>query len=238
MIYHDGGNESEALHSFSADFEEGIIHVLIGPSGCGKTTLLYLLAGLIQPTSGCINFTEDRSQQHIGLMLQNYGLFSWKTVWKNITLGMEIARLPRSIVEQRGENMLRQMGLEEVRNAYPSQLSGGQQQRAALARIWAMEPNLLLMDEPFSALDALKREELQDWFLKIWQEKRMTCILVTHSIEEAVLLGHKILIMTPTPGKLRTCLEFPAHHDGRSRENRSFYEDCSNVRMLLKQGGA
>lgn len=240
MVYEGDKGHGEALHGFSLDLEQGKIHILIGPSGCGKTTLLYILAGLLKPTYGTVAFGLDEDGMSngvpVGMVLQEYGLFPWKTVWKNITLALEIRRLPKNEIRSRAEEILDIMGLSPFRNAYPGQLSGGQRQRVALARIWVLQPRLLLMDEPFSALDALTREELQEWFLRLWERQRMTTLMVTHNIEEAVALGHRIIVMTSAPGRVLEVMDNPIGGTRDPREHSDFYTVCSSIRTLLKKG--
>jgi len=239
MAYGGEGKHGKALEGVNADIEKGKIHALIGPSGCGKTTLLYILGGLLTPTRGTIDFGEGlrREDVQIGMVLQEYGLFPWKTVWNNITLGMQIRKRPKEEIRRKGEEILASVGIPHLKNAYPQQLSGGQRQRVALARVWILEPELLLMDEPFSALDALSREEIQAWFLKMWERKKMTTLLVTHNIEEAVALGHTIMIMSPGPGRITETLENPLRDVENPREHPEFYPLCSQIRELLKKGG-
>lgn len=205
---------------------------IIGPSGCGKTSLLFLLAGLRKPDSGKIVITGT---PETGTILQNYGLFPWKTVAQNISLGLVLKKVKKEIIEKRTAELLREMGLSGFGDHYPIQLSGGMQQRVALARALAVEPQILLMDEPLSSLDALTRERLQNLILGIQQSKKITIVLVTHSIEEAVFLGHKIIVLSKSPGQI---LQVVNNLEAGSREHRQqdiFFQRCKELRHVLKE---
>lgn len=217
--------------------EPGQTCAIIGPSGCGKSTLLYMLAGLFHcgevEVSGRVNCPE---RNRVALILQDYGLLPWKTVWDNTSLGLTIrgaaAQEIRAVVTQ----ILTELGLWELRSRFPAQLSGGQRQRVAIARALAINPELLLMDEPFSSLDALTRESLQETLLAIWQKTKMSLILVTHNIEEAVLLGQRVLIMSPGPARILYVLENKAVGEPGYRKQRAYFTRCLEVRELLEQG--
>jgi len=189
---------------------------VIGPSGCGKSTLLYLLAGLRRPTAGEIRVGGQRltrPRPQTGLILQDYGLLPWATVAENAALGLRVRRfygpdgrhapsgqhLRRTEIAERAGFWLERLGIAALRNQYPAQISGGQRQRTAIARTLALRPDLLLMDEPFSSLDAPTREDLQNLTMEIQAEQNLTLVLVTHAIEEAAFLGRKILLLGPSP---------------------------------------
>lgn len=209
---------------------------VVGPSGCGKTTLLYLLAGLLAPSSGSvtINDREVGRPGKTGFILQDFGLLPWRTVWENVCLGMKIARLDRSTQARRAEHLLDELGLLAHRDRFPQSLSGGEKQRIAIGRALATEPDLLLMDEPFSSLDALTRENLQNFLLRIWKRRGLTMILVTHSIEEAVFLGQVILVLGRRPGSVRRMIDNERAGNAGYREEGSFYETCKEVRGCLE----
>ena len=173
----------QVLNDISFRVQANSSCAIIGPSGCGKTSLLFLLAGLRTPDSGTITISGN---PETGTILQNYGLFPWKTVSQNISLGLLLKKVQKELVEQRTGELIAEMGLSGFADHYPVQLSGGMQQRVALARALAVEPEILLMDEPLSSLDALTRERLQNLILGIQQSRKITIVLVTHSIEEAV----------------------------------------------------
>jgi NitT/TauT family transport system ATP-binding protein len=183
---------------------------IVGPSGCGKTTLLRCLAGLIQPTVGRVLLDERPITQpspQVVMVFQHFGLFPWKTVWENVTYGLKLRGVPRQQWEARVRPYLDLVGLTGFERMYPYQLSGGMQQRAGLARALAVEPEVLLMDEPFGALDAQTRELLQEELLRILEQHRKTLVFITHSIDEAILLGDRIAIMTARPGRIREVID-------------------------------
>lgn len=205
---------------------------IIGPSGCGKTSLLFLLAGLRKPDSGEITITGNPES---GTILQNYGLFPWKTVAQNISLGLVLKKVESELVKKRTAELLREMGLSGFGDHYPVQLSGGMQQRVALARALAVEPEILFMDEPLSSLDALSRERLQNLILGIQQSKKITIVLVTHSIEEAVFLGHKIIVLSKSPGQILQIVNNPEAGSREHRQQDIFYQRCKELRHVLKE---
>lgn len=205
---------------------------IIGPSGCGKTSLLFLLAGLLQPSSGSIELT---GQPRCGTILQSFGLFPWKTVADNIGLGLEIQGMERAAIASRVEKMLDEMGLAGFGRHYPGQLSGGMQQRVALARALVIEPEILFMDEPLSALDALTRERLQRLILTIRQTHRLTTVLVTHSTEEAVFLGGRIIVLSRRPGRVLHILDNPGAGDIDYRQTGAYFEQCTRLRQMLRE---
>lgn len=183
---------------------------VVGPSGCGKTTLLRCLAGLIQPTAGRVLLDGRAIVQpspQVVMVFQHFGLFPWKTVWENVTYGLKLRGLPKNQWEARVRPYLDLVGLDGFERMYPYQLSGGMQQRAGLARALAVEPDVLLMDEPFGALDAQTRELLQEELLRILAAHRKTMVFITHAIDEAILLGDRVAIMSARPGRIRQLLE-------------------------------
>ncbi len=206
----------------------------MGPSGCGKTTLLSLIAGLLPVTSGELLVAGEAVQPRrpgTSLVLQEYGLLPWKTVRRNAGLGLEI----RGQSLEAADRALAEVGLKELANRWPHQLSGGQRQRVAIARSLALEPDLLLMDEPFSALDALTREEMQDLLLSIWQRRQTSLVLVTHSIAEAVYLGQQIIVLSPRPGRIVGHFRNESVGDRRGRR---FHELINEIRDTLEKGVA
>lgn len=232
LQYGEGESAQPVLQDINFTIEKGSSCAIIGPSGCGKTSLLFLLAGLRQPTGGRVIIDgEYRS----GTILQNYGLFPWKTVKKNIALGLTLKKADKRLVEQRVTRLLNEMDLAAFGDHFPSQLSGGMQQRVALARALAVEPDILYMDEPLSSLDALTRERLQNLILTIWQKNNLTPVLVTHSIEEAVFLGRKILIMSKCPGTILQIVENEQAGDPEYRQQDCFFRLCNRVRNLLRE---
>lgn len=211
--YHrNDGQETTALDSVSLNIEEGEFICLLGPSGCGKSTLLNLVAGFDRPTQGSIRVKGQEvtkpSVERIAIF-QNYGLLPWRSVLRNVTLGLEASGMSLKECKRLAEEYIELVGLTDYRKHHPGQLSGGMQQRVALARALAVDPEILLMDEPLGALDAMTRMSMQDEIERIWQKKKKTIIFVTHDIEEAVFLADRIVIMTPSPGKVKMVIEVP-----------------------------
>jgi NitT/TauT family transport system ATP-binding protein len=206
----EDGVGTEALHNVSFDVEDGEFICLLGPSGCGKTTLLRIIAGLETHTSGEITLNgvpiigPDPKR---GMVFQQYSLFPWRTIIDNITFGLEMQGMKKPEARKKVEKYIELVGLEQFQYSYPYELSGGMQQRAAIARALANEPEVLLMDEPFGALDAQTRNILQDELLKIWEQKNVTILFVTHSVDEAVFLSDRIVMMTSRPGRIKEIVE-------------------------------
>jgi NitT/TauT family transport system ATP-binding protein/sulfonate transport system ATP-binding protein len=202
-----GDGEVEALARIDATIERGAFVCLIGASGCGKSTLLRVVAGFEEPTTGEVlvegkPVTAPGSDR--GMVFQDYALFPWMTVRQNIGFGPRQRQLSRKEVEDIADEFVKLVGLERAANRYPSQLSGGMKQRVAIARVLANNANILLMDEPFGALDALTREQLQRELLQIWTRTRVTIVFVTHSVEEAALLADRVLVMSAGPGRIES----------------------------------
>lgn len=228
------GNET-ALENINLDILKNKTCAIIGPSGCGKTTLLYAMAGLIVPFEGkvLINGEEIRKiRRETAVILQNGGLLPWKTTWDNVSLGLEARKLDKSAVNRRVASILEELGILEHKDKYPSQLSGGQKQRAAIARALVLEPDLLLMDEASSALDAINREHIQNLILRLYKKKTVTMVMVTHSIEEAVFLGQSIVIMERS--SIKHIIENPYFGDENIRFKQDYYNICSEVRKWLR----
>ena len=204
------GDTVEAIHDLSFAVGDNEFVSIVGPSGCGKSTCLYIIAGFIAPTTGRV-LVDDRPVTapgpDRGVVFQEYALFPWRTVEDNIAYGLEEKGLPREEVRRITQRYVRRMGLEGFQSKYPRELSGGMKQRVALARTLAYEPDVLLMDEPFGALDAQTRELQQDELLAIWREKKKTVLLVTHSVEEAVYLSEKVVVMTTRPGRIKSVVD-------------------------------
>jgi NitT/TauT family transport system ATP-binding protein len=209
---------------------------LIGPSGCGKTTFLHLAAGLLPPQKGAVFFDRrplSGPSPDISVILQEYGLFPWKTVYGNTALPLIFRRKPAALVRADVEGTLRGLGLWEYRNEYPGRLSGGERQRVAIARALVSGPRLLLMDEPFSALDALTRENLQDTVHKLCAGG-LSFLLVTHSIEEAAFLGEKIVVWGGGgPGRIGRVLENPGAREDGYRSSPAYDDCCRHLRAAL-----
>lgn len=225
-----------ALKNVSFSLPRGSIGVIIGPSGCGKSTLLGVCAGLNTNYQGNVLIDGKLPQEssETALILQEYGLLPWKTVWDNVKLGLQIKGVSAKETARQTEKILTKLGLLHLKKRFPRQLSGGQRQRLAIARSLILQPELLLMDEPFSSLDALTREEMQDLLLNIWQETHLTLLLITHNIEEAVFLGQKIFVMSTSPGTILQEFENPLAGDYSARGKMEFLEMCNALRLGLR----
>ncbi len=201
-----GGESLVAVQDFSITVCENEFVSLIGPSGCGKSTFLRLVAGLESPSAGRLlvdGRLVDGPSAERGMVFQSYTLFPWLTVFENVRFALKKSRLPLSEQEKRVRHYLRLVGLERFESAYPNQLSGGMRQRVAIARALVYAPGMLLMDEPFGALDAQTRLLMQELLLQVWQSHRTTVLFVTHDVEEALLLSDRIYVMTARPGRLK-----------------------------------
>jgi NitT/TauT family transport system ATP-binding protein len=203
----EGGREDKALVGINVKIRKGEFVALLGPSGCGKTTLLRIIGDLLMPTEGSIYIDgglpkNARLKKKFGMVFQNAVLYDWRTVWKNVRLPLEILKSPKAEAEERIRAVLELVGLTQFRNHYPHQLSGGMQQRVSIARAFAIDPEILLMDEPFSALDEFTREKLHEDLLGIWRQTHKTIVFVTHNIAESVFLSDKVFVMSPHPGRL------------------------------------
>ncbi len=200
-----GDGEVEALAPVDLTIPKGEFVCLIGASGCGKSTLLRIIAGFEEPTTGDVSVDGNAITgpgRDRGMVFQDYALFPWMTVLENISFGPRQRQLPREEIARTADEFVKMVGLERFAERYPNQLSGGMKQRVAIARVLANNANILLMDEPFGALDALTREQLQNELLQIWKRTGVTTIFVTHSVEEAVLLADRVLVMSAGPGRI------------------------------------
>lgn len=207
----DGGSV-EALKNINLNIKEGELMAVLGPSGCGKTTLLNILAGFLGATSGEISLNEKRvigPSSERGMVFQKGALFEWMNVSDNIGFGPRMAGRPAAEIKERTEELLEIVGLQDFSEKMIYELSGGMQQRVALARCLANDPDVVLMDEPLGALDALTREKMQSLVLDLWKKTGKTIILITHSVEEALLLGERLLVMAPRPGRVQKEYQLP-----------------------------
>jgi NitT/TauT family transport system ATP-binding protein len=212
------GREIEALQDVTLAVEGGEFVSVLGPSGCGKSTLLHILAGLLPPTRGRVVFEGVAGgAQLTSMVFQDHALFPWRTVLGNVVFGPEVRGLPAADREVRARRLLELVGLRGFEDRYPRELSGGMRQRVAIARALAVEPALLLMDEPFSALDAQSRSLMQFELLALWERTRTSILYVTHQIQEAVLLGDRVVVMTRRPGRVLTVrrVDLPRPRDER-----------------------
>jgi NitT/TauT family transport system ATP-binding protein len=204
--------EMVALKEVSATVEPGEFITLLGPSGCGKTTLLRMTAGLLKPDEGSITVggvAVQSPRKDACMVFQNFGLLPWRTIARNVEFPLELDGMPKNQRTERAKYFLNLVGLSSFGGHYPHELSGGMQQRVGIARAMMREPIMIFMDEPFGALDAQTREQLQEDFLKIWQQTKMTVLFVTHSIDEALLLSDRIFVLAARPGRLASIIESP-----------------------------
>ena len=199
-----------AIDGVSVEIAHGEFFMIVGPSGCGKTTLLRILAGLDSVTSGTIEIETPNSQRPMNSMIfQGDSIFPWMTVWDNAAYGLKMRRISRPVIKDVVGHYLARTGLTRFAKYYPHQLSGGMRQRVSIARAFANDPEILLMDEPFSALDAQNKLLLQEELLRIWEEHKKTGVFITHSVDEAVFLGDRIMVMTAQPGRVKTFVPVP-----------------------------
>lgn len=227
--YVQDGREFTALDHVSLDIEKGEFICLLGPSGCGKSTLLNALAGFEKVNSGSVKINDKEvtapSIDNITIF-QNYGLLPWRNVLKNVELGLESKKVPKAERAAAAKKYLELVGLSGYEKRYPKQLSGGQQQRVAIARGLAVDPDIIFMDEPFGALDAITRMKLQEDILRISREEKKTIIFVTHDIEEAVFLADRIVVMMADPGRIKSVVKVPlGTHRDRTSENFLYVRD-------------
>ena len=237
------GNDVKALTGVNLDIYKGEFISLLGPSGCGKTTLLRSIADLQEPTDGTIRISgqtpkELRQQQKFGFVFQQPVLFDWRTVKKNVELPLEIMYQSKADRAKRADEMLEMVGLKDFANHFPKQLSGGMQQRVNIARAFGIRPEILLMDEPFSALDEFTKEKLYEDLLRIWRQTNKTIIFVTHNIQEAVFLSDRICVLSPHPGRLSAIVDvdLPRPRTLDMKESAHFNELVLKVRNSFEGG--
>ena len=237
--FHSKRSRTTAVDGVTVRVEPGEFVTIVGPSGCGKSTLLKVIAGLVRPTSGTVSLrgqTVDRPQRDIGFVFQRAALLDWRGARKNILLQAEMRGMDRAAAARRADELIELVGLTGFENALPHELSGGMQQRVALCRALLHEPPVLLMDEPFGALDALTREQLNEELQRIWRETGVTILLVTHSIAEAVFLGTRVEVMSPRPGRIvRTLpIDLPRErHYAEVMSDQRFERPAGEIRSLL-----
>jgi NitT/TauT family transport system ATP-binding protein len=209
-LFLSDGKEMEALHDINLSIRENEFVCFIGPSGCGKTTLLRIIAGLEKASSGTVTLAGDPITgpgPERGMVFQEYSLFPWRTVLENISFGPELKGVSTTEREARSRQYLKMVGLERFEARYPHELSGGMKQRVAIARALVNDPRALLMDEPYGALDAQTRNIMQSELLRIWEEEKKTVVFVTHSVDEAIYLADRIVIMSARPGRIKDIIE-------------------------------
>jgi NitT/TauT family transport system ATP-binding protein len=236
----DAGRQVVALQDITLEIPGGQFACLLGPSGCGKSTLLNAVAGFSVPTSGTITAGGEvvaGPGPERGMVFQEYALFPWMTVEQNVAFGLEIKGMPKAEIARRVSDLLGLLSLSDFRQRYPKDLSGGMRQRVAIARVLALDSPIMLMDEPFGALDALTRRNLQDELLRIWAELKKTIIFVTHSIEEAIYLADRIIVMTYRPGTVKRdiMVDLPRMRDPAAPEFNALKRELGQLVMEEQQ---
>ncbi len=208
--YSGRNGEMVALNGVSLDIHENEFVCVVGPSGCGKSTLLNIIAGLHEPTSGQVLVDGQAVSgpgPDRGVVFQQYALFPWLTVQKNVEFGLKLQGMSQDKAEQEAKKYIKMVDLEQFAQSYPKELSGGMKQRVAIARAYAINPKVLLMDEPFGALDAQTRTQLQTELLKTWEKEQKTCFFITHDVEEAIILAQRVIIKSARPGRIKEVVE-------------------------------
>jgi NitT/TauT family transport system ATP-binding protein len=235
-VFQSGGQDVYALKAIDLEVTRGEFVCLLGPSGCGKSTLLNAVAGFSLPSAGVITIDGEAIAApgpDRGMVFQEYALFPWMTVEQNIAFGLQIKGEPRPVIQDRVGNLLELLNLQDFRKRYPKDLSGGMRQRVAIARVLALDSPIMLMDEPFGALDALTRRNLQDELLRLWLELKKTILFVTHSIEEALYLADRTVVMTYRPGTIKRdlAIDLPRPRDVASPAFNTLKKELSQLLM-------
>lgn len=228
----DDGNGVKALQNIDIEVNDKEFVCIIGPSGCGKTTLLRIIAGLEKPDSGSVTLNNETilaPGPDRGMVFQEYSLFPWRTVLKNITFSLELKKIPKAERNKIANEYLELVGLEKFADSYPHELSGGMKQRVAIARALVNDPKILLMDEPFGAVDAQTRNRLQQELLKIWEKEQKTIMFITHSVDEAVFLADRVVVFTARPGKIKEIIDIDLP---RPRDRTSLEANIVRERLL------
>lgn len=239
---HFGTDKASSVHAlgpFDLEVGEGEFVCVVGPSGCGKSTFLRIVAGLLRPTRGEVElYAAAGAETPVAMVFQDYSIYPWKTVERNVSFGLELRGVPKKEAVERGRHWLDRLGLSDFAKAYPDTLSGGMRQRVSIARALSVEPEILLMDEPFAALDAQLRQVLQDELLDIWQSaERRTVLFITHSLEEAIVLGDRVVVMSARPGVMVQSVDVPFERP-RTPEirARSEFNDFKNELWQMLKG--
>ena len=235
VVFSDASGVVHALQELSFSLKENDFVCLIGPSGSGKSTLLRVLAGLVQPTRGSVQFKSRHPA--VGLVFQKANLMPWRRVIENVSLPLELQKIPPDAIQRRAQELINLVGLAGFENAYPRDLSGGMAQHVSIARSLMQDPDLLLLDEPFGSLDALTRERMGDELLHIWQARRKTVLMVTHSITEAIYLSDRVLVLSPRPGRIDLQIEvnLPRPRTPEMRYSSGFSTLAQQLRDSLRE---
>jgi NitT/TauT family transport system ATP-binding protein len=238
VVFPDENGGLHALDDVSFSISPQEFVCVLGPSGCGKSSLLRVLAGTVQPTNGKVRLSstgEEHRQLRVGFMFQHANLMPWRTALENIMLPLELQGMPLEKARTKAEEWIELVGLQDFETTWPRDLSGGMAQRVALARALIQDPDLLLLDEPFGALDALTRERMGHELLSLWQARKKTVLMVTHSISEALMLSDRVLVMTPRPGHIHLDLpvDLPRERDEETRYTQRFNELARHLRAAI-----
>ncbi len=231
--------EIHALQDIELTVHDGEFVCIVGPSGCGKSTLLEIVAGLLDATSGAILLDGQKvngTSRDIGVVFQDPSLFPWRVVEKNIAFGMEIANIPKEKQKEQLYKYINMVNLNGFEHKYPSQLSGGMRQRVGIARTLAMEPKVILMDEPFSAVDHLTRCTLQEELIQIWEKEKKTILFVTHDINEAVFLANRVVLLSTRPGQIQKIYDIP-FPQRRNRNDKALFDIAAQIMMDINGSG-
>ena len=208
--YQGRNGKTIALNGVNLEIKENEFICVVGPSGCGKSTLLNIIAGLLEPTSGTVTLDGkviEGTGVERGVVFQQYALFPWRTVLKNVMFPLEMKKVPKEEAETIARKYIKSVGLEGFEKSYPKELSGGMKQRVAIARAYAANPEVLLLDEPFGALDAQTRVQLQTELLETWEKEKKTCFFITHDVDEAIILAQRVIIMSARPGRIKKIVD-------------------------------
>ena len=208
--YQGRSGKTIALNGVNLEIKENEFICVVGPSGCGKSTLLNIIAGLLEPTSGTVTLDGkviEGTGVERGVVFQQYALFPWRTVLKNVMFPLEMKKVPKEEAEAIARKYIKSVGLEGFEKSYPKELAGGMKQRVAIARAYAANPEVLLLDEPFGALDAQTRVQLQAELLETWEKEKKTCFFITHDVDEAIILAQRVIIMSARPGRIKKIVD-------------------------------
>lgn len=232
----DDGKRTEALKDVSFIIKPGEFSAILGPSGCGKSTLLRILAGMIKPTRGRIEFADGKtelSNNDLAMIFQSFAIFPWLNVYENVEFGLKMKNMPAAERLKKVDERIKEISLAGFEQTYPKDLSGGMKQRVGIARALAVEPKLLFMDEPFSSLDAFTAQELRQDVLKIWLQDKTTILMVTHLVDEAVEMADKVLVMTPRPGRVEAVVPINLPRP-RNRRSPEFFSLVDKIMEIVK----
>ncbi len=223
----------EVLRNVSFEVERGEFFTILGPSGCGKSTLLRIIAGMVKPTKGVVEFSSSEAGKDFAMVFQSFAIFPWLTVYENVEFGLKMRGVAGNDRENVAREHIQEIGLAGFEDTYPKDLSGGMKQRVGIARALAISPKLLLMDEPFSALDAFTAEKLRKEVLGLWLKDKMTIVMVTHLVDEAIEMSDRVLVMTPRPGQVEAVLPIELPRP-RNRRSKDFFDVVDKITEFVK----